>query len=267
MSCITKPPSTPWWRRSWNTPARRISASRTSTKTSPPGRSGFAWNHRLLPEALPRGHGAEQEEDRRHRGPTARVRSPAAASGAKGKAGFDGRHVRDRLDAADPRERGGPGGIQARGAAVRNGVGGLGGANGLSTFALAAQGLANRVCAVRRQFISLEIRAGWIHMLRKFRGDWLLALLGFFTERFAKCGRVELRGSPFEDAHRVEGVIVFQPYDEIRFKLGEIRFKVAEPFLAATSIEPTDELGLTWIRPPLREHSVRRSCGRAPALC
>ena len=41
----------------------------------------------------------------------------------------------------------------------------------------------------------------------------------------------------------------------------------AEPFLAATSIEPTDELGLTWIRPPLREHSVRRSCGRAPALC
>ena len=111
---------------------------------------------------------------------------------------------------------------------IRNGLGGLSGDNGLSTFALAAQGLANRVCAVRRQFISLEIRAGWIHMLRKFRGDWLLALLGFFTERFAKCGRVELRGSPFEDAHRVEGVIVFQPYNEIRFELGEIRFKVVD---------------------------------------
>ena len=34
---------TRWWKRLWSTPARRISASRTSTRTSPPARSGSAW--------------------------------------------------------------------------------------------------------------------------------------------------------------------------------------------------------------------------------
>ena len=32
-----------WWKRSWSIPARRTSASRISTRTSPPARSGSAW--------------------------------------------------------------------------------------------------------------------------------------------------------------------------------------------------------------------------------
>ncbi len=41
-SAAMTPPSIRWWKRSWSTPARRTSASRISTRTSLPARSGFA---------------------------------------------------------------------------------------------------------------------------------------------------------------------------------------------------------------------------------
>ena len=42
-SAVTMPPSTRWWKRSWSTPAHRISASKISTRTSRPAPSESAW--------------------------------------------------------------------------------------------------------------------------------------------------------------------------------------------------------------------------------
>ena len=79
-------------------------------------------NHRLLPEALPRGHDPQQEQSRPDRRAASRVRSQAAAADVAREAGRHGGRFRNRRHAADPRERRRAGCVEPARARVRAGV-------------------------------------------------------------------------------------------------------------------------------------------------